>query len=102
MPSGGTTTTTNFVDAGGQSIDITTFVDTTRTSIRARDGSQLSETSNAGRQMRYEYGVEQFNGANLVFTKVIMLDNTNEWTKTYQNAANQTVKTLYPTSRPAP
>ena len=94
-----TTTSTNFVDATGQSIDITTSLGITRTSIRGRDGSPLSETSNAGRQMRYAYGVEQLNGINCTFTKVITLDtngtDTAEWTKSYQNAAGQAVETLY-------
>jgi len=105
---GNTTTYTNYFDASGQNIKITTYPDqSTRVETYAVDGSLLSVTGTAVLPVRYAYGVEADGGVQRVYKQEIKLNadgsDTTEWTKTYTDTAGRDYKTVYssPTGTPA-
>ena len=97
---GQTTTFTNYTDAAGQSVHVTSFVTITNAETMARDGSTISSLGNAGQQIRYEYGTEVVDDMRQSYVLTIPLDvdgtNTTEWKKSYTDAAGRPTKAVYP------
>ncbi len=94
---GGVTSYSESPDGQGQTVRTTTYPDGgTRIETYFKDGQLAKVTDTAAHPVRYEYGVE----SGKRYTKEIQLtaggSDTSEWTKTYQDFAGRTEKTLYP------
>nr|WP_321349288.1 RHS repeat-associated core domain-containing protein [uncultured Methanoregula sp.] len=87
--------------AAGQSVVTTTYPDGgTRVETYYQDGTLRALAGTAVAPVRYEYGVEPFNGVSRAFTREIKLDaqgqDTDEWVKTYADAQDRTIAVVYP------
>jgi len=95
---GNATTSSNYLNAAGQNVHTSTHLGITTVETQNFDGSVASNTSNAGTQSRYVYGIDSSTGES--FTQFIRLNadgsDTGEWTKTYQDVAGRTTRVVYP------
>jgi RHS repeat-associated protein len=95
-----TTSSTNYLDANGQFIRVTTYPDlTTRIETYSGGSSLMKVTGTAVHGIRHEYGVQSDGGVQRSYTKEIKLDasgnDTSEWTKTFTDGAGRAYKVVY-------
>ena len=98
---GHTTVYTNYFDAVGESVKITTYPDgSTDVETNALDGSLLERSGSAVLPVRYAYGTGMdINGNYCTYVQEIKLNfdgsDSSEWTKTFTDMAGRTTETLY-------
>ncbi len=104
---GGTTTHTETILAGCLRQQATTYPDGgTITNLYLPDGSLSNVTGTATSPLRCQYSIETDSGAKRLCTKEIKLDaggnNTEEWTKNYQDGLGRSYKLVYAAASGSP
>jgi RHS repeat-associated protein len=92
----------SYAVVSNQSCTTNTYPDGgTRVEVYYRDGRLQSISGTAVAPVRYDYGVEDVDGYPREYTLEIKLTatgGTNEWVKTFVDAAGRTIKTVYPSA----